>query len=198
MLTWLFVQLGALALAAMRIPLAAAYPQPAEHQAVQILLIAQFAWATMLFPALLRTWGMAMLAACSACVLLILAAALAAWPIADVAPVAAYLSLWILVLTTLRTALSWKWQLIASAVAAAWIVGGPLLAYLNKDFGSAPQAETGVGSSPLSIALSMPRALPRGAWWCQVGIMLLICAGLTVRHFRESRGTSVSRTANAA
>jgi hypothetical protein len=187
MATWLLVQLAALAVAAFRIPLAAAYPQPAELQAVQILLVVQFAWVSILFPALLKSWAMAWVAAASAWVLLILAAALAAWPMSQVVPVAVFLSLWILILATLGAALPWRWQLIASAVATTWILGGPLLEYLRNDVGSPLQVGTNVAWSPLMSALATPHALPRAAWWGEVGIELLICGVIACRRVIRTR-----------
>src|SRR5688572_29419877 len=60
LLIWLAIQLGATLLAALRIPLAAAYPEPAERLAVHVLLAVQVLAAGMLFPLLLRDWRSAL------------------------------------------------------------------------------------------------------------------------------------------
>ena len=183
------VQLAAIALAALRIPLSAAYPQPAEFQAVQILLVVQFAGVSVLFPSLLRSWTMSLVAMVSAWVLLILAAALSAWPIAQVVPVATFLSLWILILATLRAALPWRWSLITASIATTWMIGGPLLDYFRNEFGSPLEVGTNVAWSPLVSAVLTPRALSRTAWWGEVGIELLICGVIAGKHFiRTAQG----------
>jgi hypothetical protein len=184
--TWLLVQLVALALAALRIPLAAAYPQPAELHAVQILLIVQFACISILFPSLLQTWSLSLIVATSAWVMLIFAAALAAWPVSQVMPVATFLSLWILVLATLRVALTWRWQLVAAALLSVWIIGGLLLDYLASDFGPIPPTGKHVAWTPLSTALASAYDLPSGAWLGQVVIELLIVSILAFARLRPA------------
>jgi hypothetical protein len=185
-LIWLLIELGALLLAAFRIPLAAEYPQPAEFYAVRVLLVVQFAWATMLFPSLLRTWAMTLIALCAAWVMLMLAAALSAWHIADVLPVAAFLSLWIVALGMIRAALPWKWQMVAAGLASTYVIGGALLWYLQSDFGASLPVEPAIGFGPLWIGASMPQNLPQKAWWGQVGIGLFTAVIFSASIYRKS------------
>jgi hypothetical protein len=192
-LTWLLVQLAALVVAALRVPLAAEYPQPAEFYAVRVLLATQFAWATMLFPSLLRTGSMVGVAISSAWVMLVFAAALAAWPIAGVLEVAAFLTLWICILAMVRAALPWRWQLIASAIASTYVIGGPLLWYLQSDLGTSSPVESGMGFGPLSIGVTAARNLPRTAWWGEVGIGLVAAAALLASHYLKLYPSSYLR-----
>jgi hypothetical protein len=182
-LIWFLIQLAALVLAAFRVPLAAEYPQPAEFHAVQILLVAQFAWVTMLFPSLLRTWMMTLIVICAGWTMLIMAGALSAWAIADVLPLGTFLSLWIVSLGLMRAALPWNWQMIASAIASAYVIGGPLVWYLRSDFGTSLPVETSVGFGPLWLCLATPRNLPSTAWWSEVGIAVIAASIAPARNF---------------
>src|SRR5215211_6686279 len=56
LLLWLLIQLGAILLAVLRVPLAAAYREPAEQLAPYLLFAVQVVAAGMLFPFLLRDW----------------------------------------------------------------------------------------------------------------------------------------------
>src|SRR5215213_7298770 len=56
LLLWLLIQLGAILLVVLRVPLAARYPEPAERLAPHLLLAVQIITAGMLFPFLLRDW----------------------------------------------------------------------------------------------------------------------------------------------
>lgn len=170
MLLWLLVQLAGLALAAFRVPFAAAYPQPAELQAVRLLLVFQFTWASLAFPSLLRSWQMTVVASCSACVTLALAAALAGWSMGQVIPVAGLLTVWLAALTTLRAGLSGRTQLVAAALVGTFAVGGALVGYLQAEFAIAPLNLSHWAFGPMSMAVSSPKEVPPQAWWEVVGI----------------------------
>ena len=132
---------------------------------------------------------MTLLAAGSAGVMLMLAASLEAWPLPDVAPIAGYLSLWILVLATFRAIVPSRWQTIGSAVVTTWIVGTPLLNYLRIDFGDALPVATTTLWSPLASALATPLNLSPSAWWGEVGIELALCgalAAISIQRFHRS------------
>jgi hypothetical protein len=189
LLVWLLVQLAALILAALRVPLAAQYPQPAEFQAVRVMLGFQFIWATILLGSLLANWRMAVIAICSAWMFLLLAAVLAGWSLIEVVPSAGFLSLWMVVLATIAyAARSMRWRMIFSAVASTYVLGGALLIYLQSDFGSTSPQATNLIYGPLYIALSNPRHVAATHWWGIVGMeafALLVFAAAT-HTFRPS------------
>jgi hypothetical protein len=161
---WLLVQLAAIALAALRVPLAAEYPQPAEFFAVNLLLATQFAWVAILFPWLLRSWSMTIIAAASAWIMLLMAAAMAAWSMRDVIAPAAYVTLFIVLLTLLRFGLSRHGQLFASAIVSTYVIGGPLVWYLQLDLGASQRHDDVVMFGPLLPALLDPRHLLLSGW----------------------------------
>jgi len=137
---WLALQLAVLALAAGRIPLSARFPQPAEQAATIEMLAAQIALASLLFPALFRTWNNWLMATACAWVMLHLAALLGGEPFRHVYAAATYVTCWLGTLAIWRFVLrSGRWQMIAVAAAALWAIGGPILLYLHAEYGGASQ-----------------------------------------------------------
>ncbi|HEY2585470.1 MAG TPA: hypothetical protein VGI81_06895 [Tepidisphaeraceae bacterium] len=179
---WLTLQLAALALAAWRVPLAAQYPQPGEFQAVRVMLAAQFAGLALLFPWLLPNVRMLWVTVAAGWVMLLAAGALAAWPLTDVAPAAAFLTLWILVLATVRAAIPPSTPMTASALACLYIVGGPLLAYFHQEFATSPAANPDLTFGPLFSAISTPHHLPPQAWAQAAGIGIIGFVALVARR----------------
>jgi hypothetical protein len=165
LLLWFVVQLAALLLSALRVPLAAQFPQPAEFQAVRVLLAIQFAWVAIVFPMLLINWRMAVLALASAWVMLALAAGLSAWTFTLVLPAAGYLAVWIIVLWTWRAGLvSAGQQSFAAAVMATYFIGGALLWYVQLDFGVTSPAPASLVNGPLLMIVANPQHPPAGGW----------------------------------
>ena len=93
------------ALAALRVSLAAGYPQPGEFQAVRLVLAAQFAAAALLFPLLCRNWQTTLAAIASGCVMLLAAGLLAGWSTAAAGPACGLTALWVLSLAVCAQAL---------------------------------------------------------------------------------------------
>jgi hypothetical protein len=154
---WLLVQVGALALAAGRVPLAARYPSTGERYALDLLLGAQVGFAALLFPWLLRDLFAAELAIASCWPALALAVMLSAFKPGTLPIVGGYVTLWLAVLTAWRFALpSEKSQLIGSAVAATWAIGGPVVWYMRAEFNSPMQTSPNPGPffGPLTGALA--------------------------------------------
>lgn len=164
LLVWLLIQLAALMLAAFRVPLAAQYPQPAEFQAVRLMLAAQFVALALLHPWLLRTWATALAVLCTGWVMLNLAALLSAWTLTDVLPVGIFLSIWTVDFALLGRIRRPRWQLAITAIASAYVIGGPLLWYLQLEFASPARSVPSLAFGPLLLALSTPRHLPPPAW----------------------------------
>lgn len=185
LLLWFVVQLAALLLSALRVPLAAQFPRPAEFQAVRVLLAMQFAWVAILFPLLLINWRMAVLAIASAWVMLALAAGLSAWTLTLALPAAGYLAVWIIVLWTLRAALvSAGQQMFAAAAMATYFTGGALLWYVQLDFGVTSPSLASVTSGPLLMVVASPQRPPAGGW---ILAALMETAALIVLMARRRR-----------
>lgn len=163
------MQIGALALAAFRVPLAAQYPQPGEFQAVRWVLAAQFSALAILFPWLFRTWASALAVVAAAWVMLWCAAALAAWSLIEILPAGAFLTAWIVVLAVFGRLRLAKSRLIISALTAAYVIGGPLLWYLQTEFTSVPLRDPTPAFGPLLIALTTPHHFPPFAWVAAAG-----------------------------
>jgi hypothetical protein len=153
---WLLVQVGALALAAGRVPLAARYPSTGERYALEVLLSAQVGFSALMFPWLLRDLSGALLAIASCWPALALAVMLSALKPGTLPLVGGYVTLWLAVLTAWRFALAGeKSQLIGTAIAATWAIGGPVVWYLRAEFNSPMQTAPNPGPffGPLTGAL---------------------------------------------
>lgn len=190
---WMALQLAALALAAWRVPLAAQYAQPGEFQAVRVMLAAQFAGLALLFPWLLPNVRMLGVTIVAGGVMLVAAAALAAWPLTDVAPAGAFLALWILLLATVRATIPPPIQMTASAVTCLYIVGGPLLAYFHQEFANSLLSYPELKFGPLFSVITTPHHLPPLAWAEAAGIEIIALLPLAAR-FRTRNSTPLSST----
>lgn len=176
---WLAVQWVGLALAAMRVPLAAEYPQPAEFQAVHVLLTIQLGASALLSPGLCRNWRATLAGIVSGGVLLLFAGCLAGWTVNRVLPVTAWVSLWIVALYLWQSAMpTLRFQACVGGLAAAYAIGGAFLWYLRLELnGDAPTA-SGASYGPLAALFSLTDAPERVAWVCIVGPVL---AGMVAR-----------------
>ena len=164
MLVWLLVQLAALLLAAYRVPLAAQYPQPGEFQAVRLMLAVQFSALALLSRWMLRTRGSALAVSAAGWAMLLAAAVLSAWTIRAALPLGAFLTAWIVIFATLAHVRSIRLQSIIMALAGAYVMGGPLLWYLQLEFASALSANAGLSFGPLLAAIATPPHLSPSAW----------------------------------
>ena len=179
------MQLGAVALAAAHIPLAAEYPQPAEFQAVQIMLAAQITWATMLFPVLLVNWRAVVAAAGCACVMLAIAGMLSAWSLAQIVIPAGFVTLWIITLGVWPAALpNGRSRMIASGLATTYAVGGALVWYLANDLSTESGRPVEAAFGPLLIAVTSPQHPPGSGW---IILIVLLIGGSAVNLARSSR-----------
>ena len=173
---WLLVQLGALLIATFRVPLAAQYPQPAEFHAVQMMLAAQFSLLALTFPWLLQTWRQALSVLAAGSAMLLAASALAAWGAGEILPACLFLAAWVLVFTTLGLIRSPRAKLLTLAVAATYVLGGPLLWYLRLEFSAAGSLGGIPGFGPLLQVVSTPHHLPPLVWF-QVSAAEIIAIG---------------------
>lgn len=183
---WLSVQLGALALAAWRVPLAAQYPQPGEFQAVRVLLAVQFLASALLCPTLLRGWRMALVTIASASVFVWLAGALSAWSITEPLLPTSYLTLWLAGLFVWMMAVGARVSHVVAAVVSAYAAGGPLLWYLGQDVGNRAETLPHFAYGPLLPVLISPHRPTSAAWWC-LSIMFLAGFLASIVHHRRRR-----------
>jgi hypothetical protein len=184
---WLALQLGALGLSAYRVPLAAQYPQPAEFQAVSVMLAAQFTGLALLFPSLLADAREAIVIASAGWVMLLASAALAGWPLSGIAPAGGFLSLWIVALATIRAAIPARWHMTASAAACVYIIGGPIVAYFRREFAGSSPVYRDVVFGPLFSAISTPHHLTPLAWAQATGLGILAFLALFAGHRMRNR-----------
>ena len=176
LLSWQVAQFAALVIAGLRAPLAAAYPQPPESEAVRVLLACQFAWSAILLPALGGGWATSLVMAASGWVMLVVAAALAGWPMAAVVPPGVFLTLWIACLAMWAHALPWRpWRLVASAIGTSYSVGGIFVWYVGIDLGTRLNLGAGVRFGPLFVLLDAPRHPAPGGW---VLLIVMLVAAL--------------------
>lgn len=172
LLIWLLVQWAALALAALRVPLAAQYTQPAELYAVGLLLAAQLASSAILAPMLCRGWHMTGSALACGCVMLLIAAAVAGWELSWAFAVMGILATWLVALWLWNgTAKVPRTRAIIGACAATYVIGSALLWYFRLEATGGIGLPASLASGPVQLVLSDPRSPPSAAWWC-VGIAL--------------------------
>ena len=127
LLIWLILQIGALMLAAMRVPLWAHAPAGGEFLALAILGITQILAGALLSPLLNRDCRSTVIGIATVWPMLFLAGFLASASMGSVALVCAYVSSWLFLLAIWRLPLSSTGQhLTLSAIAAVWAAAGPL------------------------------------------------------------------------
>ena len=174
--TWLGVQVAALGLCAMRVMFWARSPQAAEQLGLFVMLSAQVAAASLLFPLLLQNHRSTMIAVVTA------------WPFAELAAFLAdaqrsqwkagelYVSVWLMTLYLWAGVLRNSWaRLFAMAVAAMLSLGGPLLWYLRGEFGDGGQIVTGslFTFGPIGGAISLLTPNSLGSAWVMPAIIFL-------------------------
>ena len=173
------MQWGALALAALRVPLAAQYPQPAEFQTVRLLLAVQFVGSAILFPMLCRGWGMTAATIASACVLLLIGSALSGWELASALPMMAVPAIWIAALWLWHGALPQRRaRAVIAACAATYVLGGALLWYFQLEAIGGSELTPSLAYGPLELVISNPQSPPAATWWC---VSTALAVGAAVR-----------------
>lgn len=175
LLIWLAVQLLALLMAVMRIPMSARFHQPAEDLAVEMMVVSQVAASAMLFPLLMRDGKTTLILIAASWPFAQLAGFLSNVPPMRMAAASLYVSTWLAALGIWRAALpSQRSQLIGIAVATILSLGGPLLAYLRLEFSSGKIDPRLLGPVVAAIGLSRS-AFPSLIIWLLP--MILIALG---------------------
>jgi hypothetical protein len=136
-----------------RVPLAAKYPEPAEHLAPHLILAAQIAGAGVLFPLVMRGRLAAVQLIATALPFQLAAGYLAGLSTAAMAEPAIAVGLWLVALGAWGACLSSaRSRMLGVAMASCLSLGGGLLHYLRLEF--APGSAGGFESaSPLLTAL---------------------------------------------
>jgi hypothetical protein len=183
---WLLIQVGALAGAAFRLPLAAKYPQPAEMQAASVLLAAQIIGISLLFPFLCRTWNSTVAVAASAFPLLLASCGLAG-QIDAFAPLALFVVLWVAGTGCWRAVLTRRWQHVLAALLTTYTAGGAILWYLRGEFvmnGQLPPLPHGF--SPLLSAFTLAQGAPEVVCWASsLAFAAVGTAGVVLKHLHR-------------
>jgi len=193
MLTWLGVQLAALGLCSMRIPLWAKSSRATEQLSLIVMLATQTAVASLLFPILLQNIRSTIIAIAVACPMAELASFLADISVRQFAVCEIYVSIWLVTLylwaRVLRNSSN---QLVGTAIAAMISLGGPPLWYLRVEFG-----ETGGTSPPIGaygpvagiISLMLPSERTTMAW----GVITFLFASAVIACITNKKRSRNSR-----
>lgn len=177
---WAIVQLGALGVAAARIPLTARYSATGEQWAVEVMLVTQVGLSSMIFPQLLRGWRSTGVSIGISWVFMELAAFLTDYSFPNVACGEAFVTIWIFTLAIWNQALSSeRSKSFAAAVATTMSFGGVGVSYLLHEFGSNDlainwQREGAFG--PVMGGISAMR--PDFNWISAVPILILLVVGI--------------------
>jgi hypothetical protein len=178
---WLGVNLLALLIAAARLPYTARPPVALEQNAPMVLLFAQMTAAALLLPWLFRDWTTAALVILSALPMLQLTTVLANLPAASLLWPGAYLSLYLLMSALWRQTLpdaSW-----AQTILSLIVLGGPLLLYLNLEFGHPSSAfATFTHLTPLLAVHDLLQGKTALAAWITLALFAVIPATRQVIH----------------
>jgi hypothetical protein len=188
LLLWLLVQLGAIVIAVLRVPLAAAYPEPAERLAPHLLLAVQVIAAGILFPFLLRDWRTAAQVVATAVPFQLASAYLAGVGARGMLPAMTFVLSWIVVLAVWRPCLTLhRMRALAISIATCLTLGGGVLRYLRLEFGRGSSDTSFETASPLLTTLAALGGESTSPGWLLLG-GLGLGAVITVvfrRHFRR-------------
>ena len=170
LLIWLGVQILALVVPALRLPLAAKYPSPEELNAVAVMLAVQVGASSLLFPVITREWRTAAASVATLWPILMLAALLAASPPAHVIVPALYVTAWLTCLAVWRAMLPAPALMWAVALAAAVSLGGGALRYLYLEF--APGTVNASSFGPLAAVTALRKGeMKLTAWAWPAGLV---------------------------
>lgn len=194
---WLAIQVLALLAAGFRVPLSARFPSPEEHLAMHEMLIAQMVGSALLFPILMQCFSTAVLVIAAAPVMMLLAGLLAeapaGWPLIwD----CVYPAVWLVGLAFWASILKTpKARLYGISVAVLFVLGGALLAYLDREFGAPTETFSWQAHGYLGPVMGGMAVLESGAGagtiWIFLG-MVVICGaiGAFIRRARTSKAKS--------
>jgi hypothetical protein len=175
---WLALQMLALLAAGFRIPFSARFPAPEEQLAVHDMLVVQTIASALLFPALFPTFATGVAVVASVPMMWLLSAALAGHPLdTPLLALGAYSTLWVATLALWHVGLRTpRARLHGVAAAALVVVGGAVLAYLSREFGTPTESFNWARNGwlgPLVGGMSLLEAGPAtGTAWAFLGLSL--------------------------
>jgi len=192
---WFAAQIGAIALAAARVPLWSQSPPAGEQLALAYVLAVQIAVSALLFPQLLHTLRTTIVVIATAWPLALLATFLADALIANFIVAQTYVTLWLIALHLWARLLNNPaHQPYASAIASMLAFGGALLFYLHLDYGNSSPTRFWPGellAGPIIGAISQtipPKTSPI-SWAFPLLFLSLALAATFVK--RSARSTKI-------
>jgi hypothetical protein len=198
---WLALQTVALLAAALRIPLSAQFPAPAEQLAMHEMIVVQVVGSALLFPLLFPTVATGLLIAGSAALMLQLAAVLAGQSNRGLMIVTCvYVAGWLVGLGLWSSALrTTRAKLYGVAGAALLAVGGTIVAYVGREFGAPADAFDWGRSAHHGPVIGAMAALesgrPIGAPWVFLGAFIASgVAAASIAMFRHPPPLSTRET----
>ena len=189
LVVWLGAQLLAIVLATARIPLWAGMPTATELLALQYLLIVQVSVSSLIFPWLLRSRASSAIVVATAWPMIFLAGLLSPAPLETVALAGVFISGWLLGLAILRSPLPPTGLPLAAPVVVLWACGGPILQFLNLEYGGATLPGQLLGRlafGPIIAAIRLIRGEFAAAFEVLIGGMIA-CAVLGGTAFLINR-----------
>jgi hypothetical protein len=196
---WLVIQLLALSLGALRVPLAARLPPPGEQYALHTLLVVQVIAAAALFPLLMRDAASSAMAILSIAPFVQLAAYLSSVPLARAALAGLYVAIWLATLALCRSMLRGRRaEMLGVACAAALSIGGAIIWYAHtesRDVAPIDWSRDGLFGAVLgAVAQLEATRVPLSPWFLAIAL-LSISAALAVLARRREVGASGDRAA---
>jgi len=182
LIVWLLIQVAALGVSAGRIPLSARFPRPAEDQSLIVMMIAQQVFGALLMPRLLLIWT-AKTSIGAVFPFTFLAAALGQNSTGVAIVCATCTALWLVTLTLWNYALRTnRARLVASGAFAALALFGPLLQYLQSEYGDGRSTISHFQPGPISATLAV-LSNDLTSFFVQItGLLLLAVIVLIVRR----------------
>lgn len=181
---WLLAQMGAIAIAALRVPLWARAPITGEMLAVDDLVVVHILAGALLGARLARRWNEAVVAIFAAGPFCIAAAFVAARPISSALTIWIYTAAWIGFLLCCNMVISsQKWQLASTGLLAAWSIGGIFATFATIEYAQSTANDGSIFYSvthgPLVNGLLWSRG---GSWttWLPIGFLIVFVGVVAV------------------
>jgi len=196
---WLILQLLALLLPVLQLPLSDNFTRPAERLAIEEMLTTQIAFAALLMPVLFSNCSTSLFVIACTWPFIQLAGTLSATPPTRILLATAYLAGWLALLTAWRSILrTTRAQMIGVAAASILSIGAALLWYLRVEFltqQTDPLWSRDALLGPILAALAILHEQPLSFRpWLPLGIALVVSVSLAswieIRRRRAAAVTS--------
>jgi len=178
LLIWLLAQLLSLGVSAAETPLSAHFPRPAEKMAARQMVVVQIAVSALIFPGLLSDFPATLFAVAAAFPMMMLAGLLSGDSWLRLMGAETIVTAWLLTL--------FKWSQIPRtplfrslflAMAAIFTLSGPILVYLQAEYGSATPINWNFGPIPGALA-AVSGIFP---WQTAIALLVLIFAAFAAQ-----------------